>query len=300
MSRTGICAEPPEFSPEFPVVRPGSFVRWWQRRIDPASRAVPCPAGVWDALLRGSAHSSADRDVAEDLRIASTYGMDDWAEHLLAFRQTVSTGFAAAGCRQWLDLGAGLPSTTSLFHDLRTRTADPHQLICVDNDPFVIDCIRTYTRPRTGHLRIAAMRADLTRPSSLPRRLPHCAVWDPVQPVTVVAGAVLHHLTREQAVDVLTALGQVLAPGSRLIVTHLARVGLPPGDGTDAIAAAVQRYRASTAPLYLRTGQEITDLLGPAWTLSAPGLTALTGYRPDLTIGWGLTATLTPTTGTRR
>lgn len=298
MSWTGIAPEPPEFSPGIAGVSPGSFAQWWHRRIDPGSRPQPCPAGVWDALLRGNAHSDADRTVAEDLLTASPYGMGDWAEQLLTFRQAVSARFTAEGCRQWIDLGTGLPHSASLFYDLRTRTrtrtADPHRLVCVDNDPFVIDCVRTYTRPREGHLRISAMRADLTQPRSLPRGLRRCRAWDPAQPVTVVAGAVLHHLAEPQAVNMLTALGQLLAPGSRLIVTHLAHVGSAPGEGIDGIAAAVHRYQASTAPLYLRTGQQVTDLLGPAWTLSPPGLTALRGYRPHLTTGWGMTATLTP------
>jgi hypothetical protein len=280
---------------ELPVTLPTSFDRWWHRRVAEPSIPVPRPAGVWDALLGGDTHSTADQATADDL-LAASPALQPWAEQLVEFRQQAVTQLARAGCRQWLDLGPGLPTATSLYHDLCTSTRGEHTLACVDNDPFVLDCIRAYTSTHTPRVRATAVTADLRQPHTMRYQLPgarQTGLLDLTRPVTVIAGAVLHHLTDPQASSLLASIRQVVTPGSQLVVTHWAN---PDPDDYE-IRTALDRYRQHTAQLYLRTPRQVEGLIGAGWTLHPPGIRRLPPLDDTIAAGWGLTATATAAPG---
>lgn len=281
---------------ELQVTTPTSFDRWWHRRLADPATPVPRPAGVWDALLGGDTHSTADQGVADDL-LAASVDLDEWAERLVEFRQQAVTQLDRAGCRQWLDLGAGLPTATSLYHDLCTRTRGGHTLVCVDNDPFISDCTRAYTSTRTSRVRTAALTADLRRPDTMLHRLSRgrpAGLLDRTRPVTVIAGAVLHHLSDHQASGLLASIRQIVAPGSQLVVTHWAN----PDPADCQLRTAVDRYHHDAAPLYLRTPRQVQGLIGAGWTLHPPGIHKLPLFDDTAMVaGWGLTATATTARG---
>ncbi len=107
----------------FPDVPPG---------VDPTR---PSPVRVYDYFLGGTNHFPVDREVAERLKAA----VPDIVDAMLAnrgFHGRATTWIARQGVRQFIDIGAGLP-TRNNTHEAVRRVLPEARVVYVDHDPMV-------------------------------------------------------------------------------------------------------------------------------------------------------------------
>jgi hypothetical protein len=104
---------------------------------DPAAAARPTVAGMYDYYLGGTAHTPADRAAAERLvQVIPALPQGAWANR--GFLQRAVKRMAAEwGIRQFIDIGAGLPTQRNT-HDVVAEVTPDGRVIYVDIDPVVV------------------------------------------------------------------------------------------------------------------------------------------------------------------
>src|SRR5690606_12241830 len=116
------------------------------------------------------------------------------------------------GIRQFLDIGAGLPTQENV-HQVALRHAPDSRVVYVDNDPIVLVHARALL---ADEKRVVAVEGDLRRPESIldnPQVTKHI---DLGQPVGLLLVAVLHFIPDEAAYPAVAQLRDRLAPRSHL------------------------------------------------------------------------------------
>jgi hypothetical protein len=94
------------------------------------------PARVYDYLLDGSDNFRADQDVARAL-LAIEPNSRAIARANRAFLGRAVQFLAAAGIRQFLDIGSGIP-TQGNVHEVAQQTSPRARVAYVDTDPVAI------------------------------------------------------------------------------------------------------------------------------------------------------------------
>lgn len=174
----------------------------------------PNIARVYDYWLGGKENFAADRELAA--RLAQWY--PPWVQACRdnrAFVGRAVTWAARQGIGQFLDLGAGLP-TSPAVHEA-ARAVIPDARVCyVDNDPVVV---RHADALLAGPRGIEAAEADLTDPLAV-WESPHVqAVIDPAEPVCLILAMILHFFEAEQAREVVASYAAGAAPGSAFVIS---------------------------------------------------------------------------------
>jgi hypothetical protein len=120
---------------------------------------VPNIARVYDFFLGGKDHYAADRELAAQIAELSP----DWVQACRDNRRFVGravTWAAGQGIRQFLDLGAGLPTHPAVHETAREIT--PGARVCyVDNDPVVVTHARALLTKPVG---VDVAETDLSDP----------------------------------------------------------------------------------------------------------------------------------------
>src|SRR6266536_2734617 len=94
---------------------------------------LPNPARVHDALLNGTYNFGADRILASQVTAAAPgFALGAVAERRFLHRAIRFR--AAAGIRQFLDLGCGIPTIGNAYQVVQHTAADA-RVVCVDLDP---------------------------------------------------------------------------------------------------------------------------------------------------------------------
>ena len=118
---------------------------------------------MYDAMLGGKDNYAADRAAVQQLT-AQVPMAPDMARSNRAFHQRAAVWMAQRGIRQFLDLGAGLP-TRDNTHEVVKRINPGCLVIYVDNDPVVLSHARALlSRDDDG---VVAIGADVRDPESI-------------------------------------------------------------------------------------------------------------------------------------
>ena len=133
---------------------------------------------------------------------------------------------AAAGVRQFLDLGTCMPMSPNL-HEVAQSLVSDSRVVYVDNDPVAVAHLRAMsTSSRRG--RVSAIEADAREPESIIDHPATTATLDLQRPCAVSMSAVLHHLPDDSCPrEVVRALMACLAPGSFLTISHFTADFIP-------------------------------------------------------------------------
>lgn len=237
--------------------------------VDPA---VPNVARMYDYYLGGKNNYAADRAAAD--RIVSL--MPDarrWVrENRLFLARTVSY-LAGIGVRQFIDIGAGLPTQNSVH-----EVAPGSRVVYVDNDPVVLAHARALLENETE---IVAVQADMRQPASIFDDPKTQALIDFDQPVAVLLLAVLHFIPDDsEAASIVTQVSGRLGAGSYLVVSHAM-----PGDvRSDVVDEGRQVYAASSAgSITPRPPDQLTGLFA-GLELLPPGLANVTRWEPGAAV----------------
>jgi hypothetical protein len=182
--------------------------------VEPFDPTKPNIARVWDYWLGGKDNFAADRELAEKMLAIHPVSAEMARENRLFLGRTVGH-VARQGVRQFIDVGAGLPTALNT-HDIAQQVAPTARVAYVDNDPVVISHARALLAGGPG---VMAVPGDLRKPDSLLADVGLTNLIDLTQPTCVIMSAVLHFTDAGTARDVTAAFGQALSPGSYLIIS---------------------------------------------------------------------------------
>ena len=243
--------------------------------------SVANAARMWNYWIGGKDNYRVDREAGELVREAMP-ALPLVARMLRRFLITTVDELAAAGVRQFLDIGTGMP-TADNTHDVAQRAAPESRIVYVDHDPVVISHARALltSNPagKTDYIQ-ADLRDWATISAGAQRTL------DFSRPVAVLLIAVLHFiLDAEDPHQVIARMMADLAPGSYLVIAHAA------SDIEAGTAAAMARSYNATSSLDITPRDRATvarffdgmEMTGPGllplaqWWGTAPATTSETG-----------------------
>ncbi|MUL43726.1 SAM-dependent methyltransferase [Streptomonospora sp. PA3] len=241
-------------------------------RID---TSVPHNARIWNYWLGGTDNYPVDREMGERIR-AFFPEIADNARADRAFLVRTATYLARdEGLRQFLDIGAGLP-TRDNTHEVVQAAAPDARVVYVDNDPMVLAHARTLL---TGTAEGATeyVDADLRDPEAILEAAD--ASLDFSRPVALMLLGVLNFVGDDAEVrSLLDRLLGALPPGSFLVVSH-------PTDDLDpdrAHQVAAAWNEKGTPKLTVRSAAGI-EALFDGLELLEPGVVSCSLWRPEQT-----------------
>ncbi|MGN9845545.1 SAM-dependent methyltransferase [Nonomuraea sp. H19] len=238
---------------------------------------VPSVARMYDYYLGGRDNFAADREAAEKMIEIGRRMGNDAREIALANRGFLGRAvrlLAEAGVRQFIDIGAGLPTQDNV-HQVAQRYAPGSRVVYVDNDPIVMTHARALLARDPD---VLALEGDLKDPDAIlddPRVTGHL---DLSQPYAVLLVAVLHFIPDNAEAGRITArIRERLAPGGFLVLSHLYA-----GNATDDQTQAGQQVYSGTASggLARRGYDEIVSFFD-GLELLGPGVVPVAGWTAD-------------------
>ena len=237
----------------------------------PVDVTVPSPARIYDYFLGGKDNFAVDREMAEMiLRQAPVARAGALANRRFLGRAVEF--LAKAGIRQFLDLGAGLPSQNNV-HEVAQRVCPDARVVYVDNDPVVLNHAEALLATDDSTVVIGE---DMREPERILAHPDVQRLIDFSEPVAALFVSVLHFVTDEQDPwGIVSAMTEPLAPGSFLTLSHSTLDGRP----AEVIAEFERNYRAS-APLVVRSRESVTRFFD-GFELVDPGLAYTTEWRSD-------------------
>lgn len=239
----------------------------------------PTDACVHDHLLGGALNFAADRRAGDELLRVLPAARALARESRAFLRRAVGTAFVRAGVRQFLDLGAGLPSAGDV-HSLVAGAHHSVRLVLSDHDEVVVHAWRQTLVERRAAADAAAVLADVRNVPGLLERVGATRVLDFARPVCVLLTGVLDRLGPTDRPElVAAALREALPTGSWLVLSHLSSGRARPQD-----RAAVRAYAAAhtrlAGPLLDRSPADVEALLS-GWDVLEPGVVPVAAWRPD-------------------
>jgi len=234
---------------------------------------VPNAARIYDYLLGGKSNYAVDRAAAAKLQ-AALPGSARACRANRDFLQRAVRYLTAAGIRQYIDIGSGLP-TVGNVHETAHQTDPAAKVAYVDYDPVVIAHARALLGKSPA---VAVIEGDLRDPAAILTSPDLTAHIDFSQPAAVPPIAVLHFLTDDDRPhDAVRQLIAAMAPGSYLALTHGTADQLPPAEA----ATARQVYDTASAPLTGRTCEQVAKFFD-GMELIDPGITDVAAWHPEI------------------
>ncbi len=229
-------------------------------------------ARVYDYWLGGSNNFLADQDLARAISAVDPI-VRAGARANRAFLGRAVRLLAAAGIRQYLDIGSGIP-TEGNVHEVAQRADPGARVAYVDIDPVAVAHSKAIL---AGNQNATVIEADLREPEKILARQAAGHLIDFSQPVGLLLVAVLHFIAdAEDPWRIVATLRDALAPGSYLVL----------GQGTNADKPAVAQAfekaynRSVSTDIHMRSRAEILRFFD-GLDLVDPGLVYVSLWRPD-------------------
>jgi len=173
-------------------------------------------ARVYDWWLGGKDNFQVDRDQAQ--AILQVYpGARREARNNRAFMREAVRRMARAGVRQFLDIGAGIPTSPNLYEV--AQSFEPKvRVVYVDNDPLVLVHARALMTGATDYI-----DADIRQPEKILEGARQ--TLDFTQPVGLTLISILHFLDEQEPYndkpyEIVARLLEPLVSGSYLAISH--------------------------------------------------------------------------------
>jgi O-methyltransferase involved in polyketide biosynthesis len=234
--------------------------------VEPFDSARPNIARVWDYWLGGKAYFAADRELAQKMLAVHPPSAQMARENRQFLGRAVSY-VAARGVRQFIDVGAGLPTALNT-HDVARRVDPQARVAYVDNDPVVISHARNLLAKSPG---VIAVPGNMHDPERILADAGLAELIDLTEPACVILSGVLHFTDARTAREVAAAFARAVVPGSYLIIS----VGsASPSEAKNFISA----YTA--ARVYVHSPEEILSFFG-GLDLVPPGVVSVRSWYGD-------------------
>lgn len=181
------------------------------RRFDAAQPSI---ARVYNYTLGGKDHFAADRQTAQQIMEICPVAAQLVHEGR-QFLDWAVTWVAQQGVGQFLDIGAGLP-TSPATHELARRVIPSARVVYADNDPMVVAHARALLVTGDG---LAAIAGDVRHPQAILTSPELTAVISLAEPACVIMASVLHFIDPGVAREVTNVIIEALAAGSYLVIS---------------------------------------------------------------------------------
>ncbi|GAA2146493.1 SAM-dependent methyltransferase [Actinomadura napierensis] len=241
----------------------------------PIDTSVPHSARVWNHLLGGKDNYEVDRQAAEQFRAMFPQIVDIARADRAFLGRAVRHLAGEAGIRQFLDIGAGLP-TMDNTHEVARRTAPDARIVYVDNDPLVL----AHAGPLLTSSPEGAcdyVHGDLREPEAILERAG--ATIDFGRPVAVMLLGVVHFIHDDDEVRrILSRLLDAVPSGSSLAITH-ATLDFDKGRTAQAEAQADWNEKSAN-PMVPRGRDTIARFFG-GLELLPPGIVSMSRWHPE-------------------
>jgi hypothetical protein len=234
--------------------------------------SVPHTARIWNYLLGGTDNFAVDRAVAEQV-LAGQPGLAENARLSRAYLTRVVRYLAGeAGIRQFLDIGAGLP-TAENTHEVAQSVAPDSRIVYVDNDPLVLSQGRALLTSHPDGA-TAYVDASLYDMAHVLREAARTLDFD--QPVAVLFMGVLGHVADDaEAQGLVRTVLDTVPSGSYLAICDST-------DNTPEVVEAARIWNESAAlPYHLRSPARLAQFF-EGLELVDPGLVSVTRWHPEV------------------
>jgi O-methyltransferase involved in polyketide biosynthesis len=233
--------------------------------------ARPSNARLYDYFLGGAHNFEVDRELAEMItRMTPNIGATMRANR--AFLRRLVRFLTAAGIRQFLDIGSGIP-TVGNVHEVARADAPDARVVYVDVDPVAVTHSRAILRddPQT-----AVIQADLREPERVLAAVHEDGLLDLAAPVALLVLGVLHFVPDEAGPNgIMARLRDAAAAGSYVALSHVTHEDQPPE-----VLAAFEMSRRTGEEILPRSRAEIAGYFGEL-VMVEPGLVDIPLWRPE-------------------
>ncbi|WP_369639287.1 SAM-dependent methyltransferase, partial [Nocardia sp. JMUB6875] len=226
-----------------------------------ARQSRPSVARVYSYVLGGRDNYGVDKDLGD-------YFIEDLpGSELLAITNRhailrAAKVMAAAGIRQFIDMGCGLPAAINVHEIVRQVQPDAH-VVYIDDDPFVVAHGRALLAVDEG---IAVVEADIRDPGGIEKHADIQRLINFDEPVALLFGVTLSFVNDEEdPAGIVQYWTDRIASGSRIYISQFRS-----GTTREAIATANKILEAFGRGRF-RTDQEILSCFGTL-TLDEDGL----------------------------
>ncbi|MCX4638507.1 SAM-dependent methyltransferase [Streptomyces platensis] len=230
---------------------------------------------IYDYFLGGKTNFLADRMAAGS--VLSVFPAALAAARInREFMHRATRVLAAAGLRQFLDIGTGIPTPPNL-HDIAQGTAPDARVVYTDNDPIVLAHAAALLIG-TAEGRTAYVQADVNDPEGILTAPQLLDTLDLTRPVALSLNALMHFVPddgEDRAHTIVETLKAALPSGSTLALSHAT-----PDFSPEAMRKIIKIYGDAGTRLQFRSRAEVLRFFD-GWELLEPGLTLPHQWRPE-------------------
>jgi hypothetical protein len=234
-------------------------------------KIMPNAARVYDYWLDGAHNFAADRAMADKIQQVLP-GIRDAIRVHRAFLRRAVRFLVDSGIRQFLDIGAGIP-TVGNVHEIAQRANPECRIVYVDRESVAAAHSELLL---ARNERAAVIQADLRDVEDIVDHAQTQRLLDFGQPVGLLMLAVLHFVPDSwDPVDIVARYRDRLAPGSYLALSHATTDGDPAG-----LSEALEFYKKTPEPMHLRGYEEVLRFF-TGFEFIEPGLVGCAFWRPS-------------------
>jgi len=229
-------------------------------------------ARVYNYWLGGKDNFAADRAAAEQAMAAFPDIVLSARANRAFLRRTVAY-LAAAGIRQFLDIGTGIPSANNT-HEVAQSVVPDSRIVYVDNDPVVLAHARALLTSApagaTDYIDADLRQADQILAGA-------AATLDFSKPVAVMLMAILQHLSDDdEPYAVVAKLMAAVPSGSYLALSHPAK----DIHAAEMAAMADRLNQMMAEKVTFRSQAEVAEFFS-GLELTEPGMVNVPNWRPE-------------------
>lgn len=232
---------------------------------------TPSPARLYDYWLGGKNNFPADQAAGKEI-VGMLPELPTILKANRRYLVRVVRYLARQGIDQFLDLGAGIPTSPNV-HEVAREVQPDARVVYVDNDPKV----RIYNRAILRGDGVVSIEGDIREPERVLANEELRKLIDFDRPTAVLFVAILHFIGDEyRPAEIIRTFMDPLPSGS-----YLALSAAVSDDNDPRVIKRVEEiYQNATAPFVWRTRQQVHDLL-TGFELVEPGLVSLGDWHPD-------------------
>lgn len=218
--------------------------------FDPSKPSI---ARVYDYLLGGKDHYSADRKLTDQL-VAIAPVIPLIVRENKQFLQRAVTWTAQQGIDQFIDLGCGMPTAPST-QETAQATRPGARVAYIENDPVVICHLKATLGKDPA---VTVIDGDLRDADAILRAITGAGAnaIDLARPAGLMLGMVLHFIELEAGIALVRRYVEALAPGSYLIASVAILDDTQEADKIDDL------YSAGPSQLYRHKVTDINSYFG--------------------------------------
>ncbi|WP_367123686.1 SAM-dependent methyltransferase [Streptomyces phytohabitans] len=244
---------------------------------DEIDTTTPHSARMYDYFLGGKTHYGVDEEAAEAVislwpNVRTCARVNRWF-----MRRAAGWLAAEAGVRQFLDIGAGIPTEPNM-HQVTQAVAPETRVVYADNDPIVL----TYSEALLESApegRTVYLHADAKDPESILSSPELHRTLDFGQPVALSLMALMHFITdKDKPYEIVDALVGALPSGSYLMLSHVT-AELDP-ETWERMTGTLSRHSRGMKDGQARDRSEVTRFFD-GLELVDPGIVVAHRWRPD-------------------